>query len=52
MNFVGPRPFMLSDLKLLKKNDWDYYKVRESLNSKPGITGLWQIFCHREEQRI
>ena len=49
MSFVGPRPFMLSDLKLLKKNDWQYYKIRRSFNSKPGVTGLWQIFCNREE---
>ncbi len=49
MSFVGPRPFMISDLKLLKKNDWEYYKLRESFNSKPGITGLWQIFCNRDE---
>ncbi len=49
MSFVGPRPFMISDLKLLKKNDWEYYKFRESFNSKPGITGLWQIFCNRNE---
>lgn len=48
MSFVGPRPFMLSDLKLLKKNDWQYYKIRRSFNSKPGVTGLWQIFCDRE----
>ena len=49
MSFVGPRPFMLSDLKILKKNDWEYYKIRRSYNSKPGVTGLWQIFCNREE---
>lgn len=49
MSFVGPRPFMISDLKLLKKKDWEYYKLRESFNSKPGITGLWQIFCNRDE---
>lgn len=49
MSFVGPRPFMLSDLKLLKKHDWEYYKIRKSFNSKPGVTGLWQIFCNREE---
>lgn len=49
MSFVGPRPFTLSDLKLLKKNDWEYYKIRKSFNSKPGVTGLWQIFCNREE---
>jgi len=49
MSFVGPRPFMISDLKLLKKNDYEYYKLRENFNSKPGITGLWQIFCNRNE---
>ena len=49
MSFVGPRPFMISDLKLLKKNNWEYYKLRNSFNSKPGITGLWQIFCNRDE---
>lgn len=49
MSFVGPRPFMISDLKLLKKNDWEYYKLRDSFNSKPGLTGLWQIFCNRDE---
>ena len=49
MSFVGPRPLMISDLKLLKKNDYEFYKFRESLNSKPGITGLWQIFCNRNE---
>jgi len=49
MSFVGPRPFMLSDLKLLEKSDLELYKIRESFNSKPGVTGLWQIFCNREE---
>lgn len=49
MSFVGPRPFMLSDLKLMKKNEWELYKIRESFNSKPGVTGLWQIFCNRDE---
>jgi lipopolysaccharide/colanic/teichoic acid biosynthesis glycosyltransferase len=49
MSFVGPRPFMISDLKLLKKNDFQFYKLRESFNSKPGITGLWQIFCNRSD---
>ena len=49
MSFVGPRPFMVSDLELLKKNDLEYYKLRANFNSKPGITGLWQIFCNRDE---
>ncbi|MEN8191854.1 MAG: sugar transferase [Bacteroidota bacterium] len=49
MSFVGPRPLMISDLTLLKTYDWKYYKIRASFDSKPGITGLWQIFCNREE---
>lgn len=49
MSFVGPRPLMISDLKLMKKTDWEYYKLRGSFTSKPGITGLWQIFCNRDE---
>lgn len=48
MSFVGPRPFMISDLKLLKKTDLEYYELRNNFNSIPGITGLWQIFCNRD----
>ncbi len=49
MSFVGPRPFMIYDLKLLYKKDWKFYNLREKFNAKPGVTGLWQIFCKREE---
>ena len=49
MSLVGPRPFMLSDLELLKKNFPDQYRERNSLKSKPGLTGLWQLFGNREE---
>jgi lipopolysaccharide/colanic/teichoic acid biosynthesis glycosyltransferase len=49
MSFVGPRPLMLSDLMLMKKNFPNHYKERSKLNSKPGLSGLWQIFGDREE---
>ncbi len=49
MALVGPRPLMLSDLELIKKDFPEQYFVRNSLNSKPGLTGLWQLFGHREE---
>lgn len=48
MSFVGPRPFSLSDLELIKVEFPDLYAQRLILNSKPGITGLWQIFGDRD----
>lgn len=38
MTFVGPRPFLESELKLFKQKE---FKVLCSI--KPGITGLWQV---------
>lgn len=49
MSFVGPRPLMMSDLIEMKKNFHELYKIRDKITSKPGLTGLWQIFCDREE---
>lgn len=43
MSFVGPRPLMVSDLKIMKRKFPAYYKLRNTLSSKPGITGLWQV---------
>jgi len=37
MSFVGPRPYMKNELKLLKQ------KRKFILKVKPGITGLWQV---------
>lgn len=49
MSFVGPRPLMLGDLEAIKENFPYLYSIRNSLSSKPGLTGLWQIFCDRDE---
>ena len=49
MSFVGPRPLSVDDLEIIKKTAPDFYKRRGELGSKPGITGLWQIFGNRNE---
>jgi O-antigen biosynthesis protein WbqP len=43
MSIIGPRPFSLSDIERMKINEPLYYKRRGMINSKPGITGFWQI---------
>ena len=47
MSLVGPRPLTLGDLEVMKKKHAPYYKVRNLINSKPGITGMWQVFGDR-----
>ena len=49
MSFIGPRPLMLSDLKIIKNQCPKQYSERDALNSKPGISGMWQIFGDREQ---
>ncbi len=49
MSFIGPRPLMLSDLKGIKEKYPHYYLLRNRLNAKPGLSGIWQLFCNREE---
>jgi len=49
MSFVGPRPLMLSDLQEIKTNHKELYEMRKKIIAKPGLTGLWQIFCDHEE---
>jgi lipopolysaccharide/colanic/teichoic acid biosynthesis glycosyltransferase len=49
MSFIGPRPLMIQDLKILKKEFPTQYRERESMSAKPGITGMWQIFGDREQ---
>ncbi len=48
MSLVGPRPLSMSDLdNVSPDNDFaGYYYLRD--NTRPGITGLWQI-CGRRE---
>ncbi|MGD8778922.1 MAG: sugar transferase [Ignavibacteria bacterium] len=49
MGLIGPRPLMLEDLEILKKDYPYYYSIRNEIKSKPGITGMWQIFGDRTE---
>lgn len=49
MNLIGPRPFTIPDLEILKKHDLELYLKREAIKSKPGITGYWQVFGNRKE---
>ena len=48
MSIVGPRPFMISDLELLRKENEILFDKRSQLNCKPGITGLWQVAGDRK----
>lgn len=43
MSIVGPRPLPLKDFEMIKngKMNYDWYEKRGE--TKPGITGLWQI---------
>jgi undecaprenyl-phosphate galactose phosphotransferase len=47
MQFIGPRPLTLEDLKTIKKYNPDLYEKRSGIKMKPGITGYWQTFGNR-----
>jgi O-antigen biosynthesis protein WbqP len=49
MSLVGPRPLMITDLQIMKKQFPNHYHLRSHLNSKPGLSGMWQLFGNREE---
>ncbi len=49
MSFIGPRPLMYQDLEIIKNENPIIYYKRESIESKPGISGLWQIFGTRSD---
>jgi lipopolysaccharide/colanic/teichoic acid biosynthesis glycosyltransferase len=49
MSFVGPRPLSVEDLIVIKETASGFYSKRAGLNSRPGITGYWQIFGDRQE---
>ena len=49
MSFIGPRPFPENDLLIMQRFKPEFYYRREKINSKPGITGCWQIFGNREQ---
>ena len=47
MSFIGPRPLSLVDLAIIKNETPELYKRRNALHSKPGLSGLWQLFGER-----
>jgi len=47
MSFVGPRPLLKNDLQLIQKIEPEFYFRRTKINSKPGITGCWQVYGDR-----
>ena len=49
MSFIGPRPLMIQDLEILKNEFPDYYKLRESVSVKSGISGIWQVIGDRTQ---
>ena len=49
MSLIGPRPFPIYDLKILKRYEPELYDRRENIKSKPGITGYWQVFGNRQQ---
>jgi len=44
MNFVGPRPLDLRDLKNIKNEFPVLYSEKEKTDLKPGLTGYWQVY--------
>lgn len=49
MSLVGPRPLTIRDLEILKHKHPKYYSARNLITTKPGITGMWQVFGNRNE---
>jgi len=48
MSLIGPRPLMIQDLRLMKRKYPSYYAARDKIRSKPGLSGLWQVFGFRD----
>lgn len=49
LNFIGPRPLMIEELQVIKNSFPSFYETRNKIQSKPGITGLWQVFGDRKK---
>ncbi|MFH0734689.1 MAG: sugar transferase [bacterium] len=49
MSLLGPRPFTIRDLTIIKEHHPKLYDLRNTINKKPGISGYWQIFGNRKE---
>ena len=43
MSIVGPRPLPISDFDMIKNGKVNYNWYAKRGETKPGITGLWQI---------
>lgn len=43
MSLIGPRPLIISDIRLIKKTNFRAYTLRDNFQSKPGISGFWQL---------
>jgi len=48
MSVVGPRPFSINDLEQMQIKMPQYYERRLAIKSKPGLTGMWQIYANRD----
>ena len=40
---------MIQDLEILKNEFPNYYRLREKISAKPGISGVWQIIGDRTQ---
>lgn len=49
MSFVGPRPLMINDLEIMQNEFPKFYEKRKQIKTKPGLTGLWQVFGTRAQ---
>ncbi len=49
MSFIGPRPLPIDEMRYMGQKEPDLYGRRDRLNSKPGISGYWQLFGNRNE---
>ena len=49
MSIIGPRPLSLSDLQMMKDIEPVLYNRRGTFQSKPGISGYWQIYGDRQK---
>ncbi len=49
MSIIGPRPLLEDDLLKIKNCDPVYYFRRTKIKSKPGISGMWQVYGERNK---
>jgi lipopolysaccharide/colanic/teichoic acid biosynthesis glycosyltransferase len=48
MSFIGPRPLMLDELEIMIEKFPKENEIRNKFKSKPGLTGVWQVFGDRK----